>query len=155
MAIQSVAGPYGRLGGDARQSHMQHPMVFGDRVQYTGTAARSVQLGVVPAYAMFTGAYFEVTTAFAGSSPAPVMVVGTYGPTGAVDDADELVDSNDVDLTSAGYTSVTDKLGLLFTEPRILLATFSATNAVTAGEVVFNIVFSPVPNATNAKVLAG
>lgn len=138
MVLQVPKAPFARRGNDGLRSHMPHPLVLCKRFTFTGTAAVH-KLGTVPAYAVFNGATAHVLTAFNGT--APTVIIGTYDTAGEVDDADELIDNNDFDLTTTGFTSDTSKLGILNTNPRDIVVTFAATAAPSAGEVILGVTF--------------
>ena len=139
--IPTLKGVMGKLAQDGRRGHMQTPYAFGVRYAFTGTAATHV-ICTIPAYATYGRVFAEVLTAFNGTTP--TLTIGTYDEDGAVDDADELVDSNDIDLTSTGLTTVADKWGVLTTSPRLLVATFAAAAAPSAGEVLIAGSFIPL-----------
>lgn len=135
-----VLGEYGRVGRDGTRVHQ--PVSYRETMTF---ALRStggvVRICSAPEGAVLTHAAASVAVAHNGT--APTVTVGIFGSSaGTADDPDALIDNADIDLTSTGYTAVTDKLGLIDPGSCVIAATFAATAAPTAGEVTISLEFT-------------
>ena len=144
--IPTLVGTMGKLAQDARKGHLEVPGCWGGSFKLRSAAATKV-LGTIPAYATLERVFTYAVTAHNGTSP--TVTLGIYKEDGTEDDADGLVDNNDVDLTAAAetVTTVGDKWGLLATAPRLLVATFAASAAPTAGEIYISVAWRPRTHA--------
>lgn len=149
--IPSVKGVMGQLAQDARKGHLEVSGCWGGSFKLRTTAATKV-LCSIPAYATLERVFTYAITAHNGTTP--TMTLGVYKEDGTADDADGLVDSNDVDLTAAAetITTVGDKWGLLATAPRLLVATFAASAAPSAGEIYVSVAWRPRTRADAVTV---
>lgn len=141
--VPTLIGTMGLLAQDGRAGHMQTVYCVQKRYKLRSAAGTDLMC-TIPAYATLERVFAYAVTAHNGTTP--TMTIGTYDTSGTVEDADGLVDSNDVDLTAAAetITTVSDKWGVLATGPRLLVATFAAAAAPTAGEIVVSVAWRPM-----------
>ncbi len=144
MTLTTSQDPYMRFGRAGKDTVGVLRQTIRKTFDFRGTALVE-KLGDLPYRGIVVYAAALVEVAHDGTSP--TVTVGTYDSANEVIDADALIDNADVDLTSTGLTSVTDKLGYRAADDHEqIVATFAASAAPTEGRVTLLLEFINAEN---------